>query len=72
MSLCKHATGAVDNDDALVRSGCRCAQDEDKLGHNGIKLTDGIMRPEFVERTQTDRKIQGRMTHIEDAVKSNK
>lgn len=70
--VCKHAPGAVVDDDALVRSGCRCAQDEDKLGHNGIKITDGIIWPEFVERTQTDRKIQGRMTHTEYAVKSKK
>lgn len=69
MSLCKYATGAADDDGALVRGVCRCAQDGDKLGRNGIKVTDGIIWPEFVERTQTDRKIQGRMTHIEEAVK---
>lgn len=44
---------------------CSCVQDEDgglihrasELGHNGIKSTDGIIWPEFVERTQADRKI---------------
>lgn len=43
-----------------------------KLGHNGIKITDGIIWPEFVERTQMNRKIQGRMTHIEDVVKKKR
>lgn len=80
MSLCKHAKRAVDNGDALVCNVCSCVQDKDggwvhqasKLGHNGIKITDGIMWPEFLERTQMDRKIQGRMTHIEDVVKTKR
>lgn len=79
MSLCKHAKRAVDNDDALVCNVCSCVQDKDggvhqasKLGHNGIKITDGIIWPEFVEHAQMDRKIQGRMTHIEDVVKKEK
>lgn len=33
-------------------------------GIMALKITDGIIWPLFVKRTQTDRKIQGRMTHI--------
>ncbi len=51
--------------DVLACDVCGCVQDKDwgvirraasELGHNSIKNTDGIIWPEFVERTQTDRK----------------
>lgn len=59
----------------LVCAVCGCTQDKDEaeeeeeeegvshwafeLGHNGIKNTDGIIWPEFVERTQAGRREGG-------------
>lgn len=66
MSPYKHARSAVSSNDVCNVCGCvrvdmegEGARRASKLGHNGIKTTDGIISPEFVERTQTHRKIQG-------------